>query len=357
MRSHQSLRDWVAALLPEGSRCCQAAGWELARALLLGFNTELGQLARQADRPTAARITRQFFARWLNRAAWEPEALYAELNRLTRRLLARQRRILLLIDTTDLSDQWVVLQVSVPWQRRALPVFRVVYPYRGAGRDQVSALAQALAWLETHLPGPRSRYVLVMDRGFPSNRLVEELKARSWRFVLRVKGNWRMEHRTYTGQMRHAVLEGRVTTTPCLKRDVLLGSGNRGAGRRSRTNVVFFHGDGHQEPWFLVTSEGCAATAVAMYRERMKIEAEFRDLKGPLGLDQLQRWLDLERVARFLAWLAVYEWRLAYLWLEHNLEAFAATLEIKGRLSWIRAVREWIQHQVRRAAIRAPAWL
>jgi hypothetical protein len=358
MRSHRSLRNWTLFLLPEGSRCCQHAAWELLRSLLFGFTTVLGQLCRQADRRTGAAVTRQFFSRWLNRSDWEPDALYAGLNRLTRRWFQRQhgrQPVPLLVDTTDLAGQWVVLQVSVPWQRRALPLYRAVYPYQGVGRDQVSALAQALAWLQTHLRAPRSRFVLVMDRGFPSNRLVEELKEQGWRFVLRVKSNWRMEHNAYTGQLRQAVLQTLVTATPQLHRDVLLGSG--GQARRSRANVVFFHGAGHQDAWFLVTSETSAARAVSLYRQRMRIEEEFRDLKGALGLDLLHRWLDQDRVARFLAWVAVYEWRLAWLWWKHQLEECAVHFKIKGELSWIRTVREWLLRQLRLAAGREPAWL
>jgi hypothetical protein len=245
----------------------------------------------------------------------------------------------------------------VPWQGRALPLYREVYPYRGVGRDQVSALSRALTWMQEQLPGPRSRYVLVMDRGFPSNPLVETLKSRGWRFVLRVKSNWHMEHRAHTGQMRQAILWGLTRSTPHLHRNVLLGAQSQAKSRRSRANVVFFHGVAHQEPWFLVTSEGRAATAVSLYRQRMKIEEEFRDLKGPLGLDRLARWLDRDRVARFLAWLAVYEWWLAYLWEEHHLEQQAMRWQIKGTLSWMRVTREWVQRQIRLATGRAPACL
>jgi hypothetical protein len=331
--------------------------------LLLGFHPELGQLARQADRATPARGTRQFFSRWLNREHWEPTPIYTQLQRLTRRTLARQSQVLLLLDTTDLSDRWVVLQVSTPWQQRALPLFRVVYPYSGPECDPVSALALALEWLEEQLPGSRQRYVLVMDRGFPSKALIKELQASGWRFVLRVKSNWRIEHTRHVGQLRHAVDgqgaagERLVTECPQLLAEAQLGYGNRGGARRGQAHVVLFQGPGHQEPWFLVTSETDGAAAVAIYRERMRIEAEFRDLKGPWGLDQLAAWEDQERVARFLAWVAVYEWRLAYLWERHDLVTFAVALRIKGKLSWIRTVREWIARQLRLKAGPAPAWL
>jgi hypothetical protein len=88
------------------------------------------------------------------------------------------------------------------------------------------------------------------------------------------------------------------------------------------------------------------------------IEGEFRDLKGPWGLDELARWQDREEVACFLAWVAVYEWRLAYLWERHSLWQWRPRVQIKGRLSWIRITREWIRTQLVERAIRAaPACL
>jgi hypothetical protein len=357
MCSLGSLRQWVDALLPGQTVCSRGAARELLRALLVGFHTQLGQLARQADRTISARGTRQFFHRWLSRSHWEPTALYTQLHRFTRRLLARQAQVLLIIDTTTMARQWVVLQVSTPWQNRALPLFRVVYPYAGPHRDQGEALDQALTWLGQHLPGPRRRYVLLLDRGFPSQILISRFQREGWRYVLRVKNRWRIEHSEHTGQLREAVAQGRVTAEPRLLREAGVGTRGRGANRWLRAHVVWFHGVGHQEPWFLITSEADAAGAIALYRQRMRIEAEFRDLKGPLGLDLLAHWCDRDRVARFLAWMAVYEWRLAYLWEKHQLVHFQRHWQIKGKLSWIRTVREWIGHQLRLMAGPAPACL
>jgi hypothetical protein len=260
-----------------------------------------------------------------------------------------QPEVLLLVDATTLADRWVVLQVSVPWEGRALPVWREVYAYRAPKKGQRLALAAALDGLGRHLPGPRSRYVLIMDRGFPSNPLVQRLQQEGWRFVLRVKSNWRIEHPEFTGLLREAVPAGLVGVQPRLWRQARLGCHEKGRDRRSEAHVVCFHGTGHAAPWFLITSENDPARAVALYRRRMQIEQEFRDLKGPFGLDALAQWEDLERVACFLAWVAVYEWRLAFLWKEHRLASFREQLRVKGPLSWIRTVREWIARQLRLA--------
>ncbi|HEU4754554.1 MAG TPA: transposase [Armatimonadota bacterium] len=349
MRSPKTLRDWMRQLLPEATPVAQQAAGALVRALLVGFTTHLSQLARHLDRPGTAKGARQWLQRWLDRPQLAPEAFYPRLLQLVPHAVWDQRQLLLLIDTTCLSDRWVVLQVSLPWEGRALPVWRVVYPYCAPGRGQAAALTEALRGLKKHLPGPQSRYVLVMDRGFPSNPLVTFLRQEGWRFVLRVKSNWRMEHPGFTGLLRDAVALGLVTGTPLLLEGAALGCREKGRDRRSQANVVFFSGEEHAEAWFLVTSESDAEQAVAIYRRRMQIEQEFRDLKGPVGLDALAEWHALPRVACFLAWLAVYEWRLAFLWVTHRLAAFRPQLRVGGPISWIRATREWVARQLRLA--------
>jgi hypothetical protein len=361
MRPHRSLRHWVRQLLPTEGRCAQAAAWELVRALQLGFTVQLTQLARQLDRPSTAKSSRQRLARWLGpRAQWQPSRLYGRLLRLTGPVFRGRCVIPLLIDATDLSDGWQVLQVSVPFQRRALPVYRAVRAYAGATETQRALLDEALQFLRTHLPGPRSRYVLVLDRGFPSHTLVRQLQATGWRFVMRLKGNGKLTHPEYTGPLHGLATAGAVSVQPTLWSGGVLGDRTKGAGKRVRwceATVVAWHGAGHAEPWYLVTSEADAALAVALYRTRMQIEGEFRDLKGPLGLDALAAWHDPLRVARFLAWMAVYEWRLAYLWLMHKLAGQAPQWRIGGALSWIRTTREWLLRQLRRGNFQPDACL
>ena len=51
-----------------------------------------------------------------------------------------------------------------------------------------------------------------------------------------------------------------------------------------------------------------------------------------------------------LALIAVYEWYLAHLWLAHQVEQWQEFFAVKGRLSWIRLTREWLQYQLRLAA-------
>jgi hypothetical protein len=328
--------------------CAQDAAHALLRALLFTFTTDLCQLARQLPREIAAKGGRQYLARWLDRPHWEPVTIYADLNRQARRLLAGRGSVPLLVDFTHLETTWTVLQVSLAWQGRALPLYRLVFAYVDPEVGQKEQVRVACAFLRAHLPGPARRYLVVMDRGFPSHLLIRELTEGGWRFVLRISGEWKLTHAAYTGQLKEAAGQpALVGPRPRCLREGVLGQRGKGRAAWSEANVVSYHGSGHREPWFRATSERQAARAVAIYRERMRIEAEFRDLKGPFGLDKLARWRDQDRVARFLALVAAYEWWLAWLWQRHQLAQWAPWVTVKGKLSWIRVTREWLQRQLR----------
>jgi hypothetical protein len=357
MRFPGNLRYFIGHLLPSAGRCGQEAATELVRGMLAGYTTQLAQIARQAipaeaeEKESAVKLRYQYFSRWLNHLKWEPERLYAGLNRKARRTLAHRRHVPLLMDITDLGEQWSVLQVSFPFEQRALPLYRSVVHHTDPEVHRRELVQEALAWLREHLPGSFSRYVLVADRGFPGHWLVKALQRADWRFVLRVTGRWRVEHAEYTGELAEAPSgAGLVGPRPRHLARAFFGRKGKGADEWSVAHLVLYHGEGRQEPWYLVTSEQRAVRAVAIYRERMKIECEFRDVKGPFGLDALQRWERRERVARFLAMVAVYEWRLAVLWVRHRIGRYQQSLSKYGKLSWIRLTREWIQLRIRSAA-------
>jgi hypothetical protein len=326
------------------------------QALLIRFTTNLTQLARDAPRAAAAKTVRQYLARWLADPQWEPDVVYAGLTQELTRVLGRRRRVALLVDFTFLADRWMVLQVSVGWERRALPVYRAVCRWHDPEATQASMLAAACAWLRAHLPGAASRYVLIMDRGFPSHTLIRTLQAADWRFVLRVSGRWKLRQPAGRVALATLLAPDRLAGQPPLWYPAAeLGRRGKGANEWSVAHVVGYYGPSQQEPWYLVTSE--RRDAVGLYRQRMQIEAEFRDLKGPWGLDLLGRWHDRDRVARFLAWVAVYEWRLVQLWVAHQLATCTAFYRAYGALSWITITRQWVQGQLQQHGCQALAWL
>jgi hypothetical protein len=346
VRSPGSLRDWCAELLPAATTAARAAAYRLLAGLCRDFTASLSGLARElAGAGTTAAALRQQLRRWLGRPAWQAERLYPHLRFRLQRLLAPHRGpVPLLLDFTYLGTRWSVLQVSVPWQRRALPLYRVVLTQDATEEQQTELVFRVLHWLAQQLPGPRRRYVVVMDRGFPSHVLIKFLQEHHWRYVLRINSTWKMTHARYTGSVGAGAADLRPGARPRYFAAAELGNRNKGRTAWCVTHVVWWYGVGQEEPWLLVTSEARAGTAQAIYRQRMQIEGEFRDLKGYLGLDHLEKWEDRERVASFLAWVAVYEWRLALLFLHQHLEEWGRKyLQVGGKLSWIRVTREWVR--------------
>src|SRR5712691_2920559 len=186
MHAPRTIGAWLRQLLPAAGPCARQAAHDLLQALFSQFTTDLCQLSRQLPREPAAKSGRQYLGRWLERPHWELALIYADLNRQAKRRMARRGTVPLLVDFTHLDTRWTVLQVSFPWQGRALPLYRLVFDYRDPEVGQKEQVRMACAFLQEHLPAPLARYVLVMDRGFPSNVLIRELKEADWRFVLRI---------------------------------------------------------------------------------------------------------------------------------------------------------------------------
>lgn len=159
VRSPGSLRDWVREFLPHANSFAHTAAPRLGTALLTEFSASLSGLAQElAGEGTPAASVRQQLRRWLGRPAWNPEPLDAHLGRRLRRLLARQRgAVPLLLDFTPLGDRWSGLQVSFPWQRRALPLYRAVLTRHATEEQQTELVVRVLQWLEQHLPGQQRR--------------------------------------------------------------------------------------------------------------------------------------------------------------------------------------------------------
>lgn len=357
MRPHQSITVWLTALLPDASPEAREAALGLVQALLKGSGCRLCQIARCVDRNLKARSNRQYLFRWLNRPAWNPPAIYQGLLQLLPLLTRKWKYVPLIMDFTYLSDAYVVLQFSVAFQQRALPLLRLVRAGRGGEGGQQAMMDEALAWLKQHLPGPRSRYVLLGDRGFPSHLFVKKLQKEGWRYVLRIAAGWRMTHPEYAGILQDTVghhlrpgMAGRWFE------QAVFGKTDQGQKEWCRSNVVWCWGPEHQEPWILITSEGDARTARRMYAKRAGIECGFRDVKQGhkagdgaskqakvgTGVSWLMKWKSADRVARLLVWVAVREWRLACLWLFHRLSKFREAVEIGGKLSWFRITCEWL---------------
>ena len=132
---------------------------------------------------------------------------------------------------------------------------------------------------------PRTRLILVFDRGYARVELIKDLNRGQQPFLIRAP-NKVIVQATVRGHRQRLSL-GRLphrTHWPARYRHVLYHS-----QEAEPVDVIVYRERGFQQPWFLVVppdSEPWLPTteAVRLYRQRMHIEHCFRDWKSHLGL-------------------------------------------------------------------------
>jgi hypothetical protein len=212
------------------------------------------------------------------------------------------RRLLLALDPTCLTDRFRVLAVSVLYQGAAIPVAWQVQTAQQQGswndtwKDLLGRLQQAL--------GEGWDVLVLTDRGLESVALFQNIVALGWHPLMRVKGRGKFQpagwHKGYPLQS-FAPAAGRRWAGEGLAYPT---------GQRLAGTLLALWEVGHEEAWLILTDLPAAASNPAWYAFRMWIEQGFKILKSGCWQWQHTRMTDPERAARLWAVLAV-----ATLWL------------------------------------------
>jgi hypothetical protein len=113
----------------------------------------------------------------------------------------------------------------------------------------------------------------VFDRGFADVKLMIQLKKWEVGFIIRVRRNVGVEVEGYVGQLgqfqRRGYFENMVYHQD----------------KRIRVNLYCAWDDSYDDPMLLVSNQACHL--LLLYRQRMKIEEAFRDLKSLFGFRSL----------------------------------------------------------------------
>ena len=196
----------------------------------------------------------------------------------------------------DRTRGFWVLVLAAPVQGRAIPFGMVTFSsktLRDEGTSRNRMHHQAIFSLQD-LVGDRP---IVMDREFSYTELLRHLKEGGLHFVVRL--------RLGSHGPGFVDREGRKITLPPLARGervVIRGVRYRG---EVEVNVIGVWEKGYREPlWVMTTLD--PEEGLRLYRERMKIEAAFRDLKSLLGLGKImsKKREMMEKLVSFL--LLVY---------------------------------------------------
>jgi len=205
-------------------------------------------------------------------------------------------QLALALDATTLGEQFVVLAVSVLYRGCAVPVaWKVLVANRPhPWQPEWQAL---LGHFRQRVPAGWSVIVLT-DRGLYARWLFEAITALGWHPLMRIKSQgrcrcrggcrWRAVRRLVQGVGRR--WRGRVTLY------------QRAAAQLECTLLAYW-GEGHAEPWLVVTDLPPEAAEVCWYGLRAWIEQGFKRIKRGGWQWQYTRMADPARAERL--WLAV----------------------------------------------------
>lgn len=211
--------------------------------------------------------------------------------------------IALALDASSLSDRFVVLSVSVVYRGCGIPVAWTIL----VGQQKASWRHHWLRMLRQLRPGiPADWTVLVLtDRGLYASWLFRRIVRLGWHPFLRI--NQRAKFRP-AGQAHWYWLKDLVGQTGMRWRGC--GTAFSSYGRRLTCTLVAWWGEGHDEPWFILTDlppDGCDASWYAL---RAWCEQGFKCTKRGGWQWQHTRMTDPNRAARL--WLAL---AVATLWM------------------------------------------
>ena len=298
--------------------------------------------------------------------AAEAEAVY---QRLAARIIAPYSQAVILVDWSDAHPdrQMQILRATVCFAHRSLVLYEQVfrlsqYNSHQAHRQFLQALARILP--EGVMP------TLVTDAGF-RNPWFREVRAMGWHFVGRLRSNARWcavgqaswqslpELHAQAGRRAKSLGHGLLAQTQSLEGRLYLAPRPRKArgkpARNSHTRNDQRNRKSHWQPWVLFSSlDRPAADILAMYRQRMSIEAGFRDLKSArfgLGMEH-GRVSTPARLTVLLLIAALAIWVLAWIgWLARQ-----AGISRRLQANTVRHTEVLSVSTIARILFRRPEW-
>lgn len=190
-------------------------------------------------------------------------------------------KVVLLIDETDLLLGYKAIVVAIPFRMRAIPIFWLIYTNEPI-QEMVYRSHNTLVWdfldnlfkVQKQALGKKRPVIWIFDRGFADVKLMIRLKQANIHFIIRVKQNVGVEVSGYVGTLKNFNQRGYFENIVYHQE------------KRIRVNLFCAKDETEDEPMLLVSNQ--PAALLLLYRQRMKIEETFRDLKSLFGFKQLR---------------------------------------------------------------------
>jgi hypothetical protein len=211
--------------------------------------------------------------------------------------------IALALDATSLSDRFVVLSISVVYRGCGIPVAWTIL----VGQQKTTWRQHWLRMLrQVHPAIPTDWTVLVLaDRGLYASWLFRRIVRLGWHPFLRINQGAKFRP---AGQARWYGLNDLVSQVGMRWRG--RGTAFKSSGRRLPCTLVSWWGEGHEQPWFILTDLAPAGCDASWYALRAWCEQGFKCTKRGGWQWQHTRMTDPDRAARL--WLAL---AVATLWM------------------------------------------
>jgi hypothetical protein len=248
------------------------------------------------------------FRRWLRNPLVEPEALWSEV---TPRLLATWAGsdLTLVLDGTPHGQTWTILTIGVVSSDRVLPLAGIVKaqqePWTQSTADAIRAACTRIA---ASTPSGSS-VTLVADQGLIGPRLIDLCQELGWHFTLRFNASAAPTTRVRTRDGRErSIVELLPRRSRRSSRQVVVEAAiYRHFGWRHGWLTIHW-GRGYREPWVLFSDLPGGAARVRAYRQRVRIEATFQDLKTRGWHLESSHLRDADRLERLLVALFLAYW-------------------------------------------------
>jgi hypothetical protein len=218
--------------------------------------------------------------------------------------LANLGEIRLVVDGTKVGFAHQLLMVSLAYRKRAIPIaWTWVKHVRGhsTGRKQLALLS----YIRQIIP-VGARVILVGDTEFGSVKVLKELDAWGWFYVLRQKTD------TLVLSQEETKWKAFGSFVEKAGQRIWLETAFHTQSKKYSVNLLVYWKIGEKEPWCLATNLPDLKTALSYYKRRVWIEEMFGDMKRhgfDLESSMLRSFLRLSRLTLAVAFL--YLWLIA----------------------------------------------
>jgi len=242
-----------------------------------GGNGWLSQaaLARCLPLQSSAKAREQRLGRLLHNPRLTPEILIPLHVALVLGIQSLGTVPLILDQTTVRGIQ--TLLVGAIFEGRVLPVAFSCFTYSTIRKSQ-NILEHALIVAVMSCFPPKTRPLLIMDRGYARAALIVQLLTEGIPFLVRAKSNVLV----YLRGRPQALCRFRLKLGQPQRYRVLYQS-----RKKVPLDLIIFRGKGYRETWYLLVPRDFPLTTqeiVTLYAKRMSIEQGFRDWKTHLGV-------------------------------------------------------------------------